>query len=275
MKPPRTVLVRALAARHFLIAAGILLVATAAWEGTLKALGQVLSKKPVPLLRSLEQMSEFFGSRFVLARELHEPSDDLDHGKVRVPLDVEEMLGTKDHITWLYKDTRMSAGGALAYVRLHIAYYPRVADNIPHVSDVCMLAAGHDVDGDSPPTLLSWQTDGLPGPWQRWRGTPMQRTAFVKRERGGGIARSVVFHVFSVNGNPLTHRLDVGRTLADPRKTYCYYAKIELGAGRLGHTLSAAEAEEMCRSFWSASAGTILTRHMPSAQDVEKLESSQ
>jgi hypothetical protein len=265
---PRTVLGRALLSRHFIIAAAVLLVASVGSKKALKELHLVLAKKAVPLLAPLDELPESFGARFALATEMDYPTENISRGKFEMTEDVEETLGTKHHLTWFYKDKQRSAGKTLTYVRLHIAYYPQMLDPVPHVPDVCMSAAGYDPDPDDPSRQVLWSADNLSPEWQEWRQAPIQRSTFVKKD-----ARTVVFHVFSVNGEPVLDRVQVSAKLSDPRKKYCYYAKAELSAGCATRALTPDEYDEICQAFWSVAAGEIL-KHFPSAGQLKKLESA-
>ncbi len=262
---------RALLRPHFLIISVLLLAGSLSWPAVLRSLHQVMSKAPVPLLRPLDEMPEAFGSRFVLAREMHLPAQDVDHGKYHMPEDVEETLGTKDTISWFFKDNQKSSGDSFTFVRLHIAYYPLMLDGVPHVPNVCMLAGGWDLDPNDPAHLVNWPAGDVPPQWQEhWRQTPVLRSAFARIGRGGTM-RSVVFHVFSVNGEPMQDRVAVVATLSNPTKKYCYYAKIELSADSTAGALTGAQADQECEAFWACAAPEIL-RFFPSAADLKQRE---
>lgn len=268
MSKPQSVLGRALFSRHFIIAAAILLVASVGSKAALQQLHIVLAKKAVPLLKPLDEVSETFGPRFALATEMDYPKENINRGRYEMTEDVEETLGTKHHLTWFYKDNQRSSGKALTYVRLHIAYYPQMLDPVPHVPDICMAAAGYDPDPEDPGREVAWSADDLPEEWQAWRQVQIQRSAFVRKNDS-----TVAFHVFSVNGDPVLDRVKVSAKLSDPRKKYCYYAKVELSAGCNARPLTSAEYDEICQAFWSAAAKKIL-EHFPTAAQLKKLEAA-
>jgi len=262
---------RVCASGHFLTAAIILLVAAAGWSVTAEVLGVVFAKADLPLRKPLDALPETLG-RFELARELHDPNVDLHHGKATLTPDVEETLGTTDYISWLYKDKRRSAGGALAYVRLHVAYYTRLLDAVPHVPDQCMVASGYHSAGR--PVEVTWTVPDVPDGWASWRRVNVRRNVFdPPTARGESAGQTAAFYVFSVNGEQANDRLDVRKRLVSPFKKYCYYAKIELGAHQIGRSLSLDEQEEMCRAFFSELAPRLL-EHLPSADDIRALEAS-
>jgi hypothetical protein len=268
MSTPQTVLGRALGSRHFVIAAAVLLVASVGSKKALKELHLVLAKKPVPLLVPLEKMPTSFGSRYALATEMDYPSESLFEGKYEMTSDVLETLGTDQTITWFYRDNERSTGKNLTYIRLHIAYYPQMLDPVPHVPDVCMAAAGYDPDPDAPARTVTWSADKLPAGWEAWRQTPIWRSAFVRKD-----ARTVAFHVFSVNGSPVVDRVQVSAMLSDPRRKYCYYAKVELSAGSTTRALAPDEYDQICQAFWAAAAPEIF-KHFSSASELATLEAA-
>ena len=256
---------------HFLIAAGVLLVAAVGLEAMCRALNIVFAKEAVPVLKPLEEFPESFGSRFSLAREMHNPKKNLHNGKVSMTKDVEDLLGTKEHITWLFKDNAHSTARSLAYVRVHLAYYTGFLDAVVHIADVCQLAGGAVSAGAS--REVTWTAGNLPAPWRHWEQTRMRRSGFVRELRGRGEHRSVIFYVFSVNGEQANDRLDVRWSLADPTKKHCYYVKIEISAGLTGGPLSDEQSDEMCQAFFRAAAGAIF-QHLPSAERIQELEDS-
>ncbi len=267
MSAPQTTLGRGLLNRHFVIAATVLLVASVGSKAALKALHQYIVKKPVPLLAPLEEISESFGNRYELAREMNYPGE-IQQGKYEMTEDILETLGTHQQITWFYKDKEHSSARSLMYVRLHVAYYEQMLDPVPHVPDVCMVAAGYDPDPDAPARQVLWSAGVLPAGWESWQNAALQRSAFVKDD-----VRTVAFHVFSVNGEPVLDRVKVSAKLSDPRKKYCYYAKIELSAGNTARVLAPEEYDEICQAFWSAAAGELF-KHFRSVKQLQELESA-
>jgi len=256
---------------HFLITAGVLLAAAVGLEAMCRVLNIVFAKEAVGVLKPLEEFPESFGSRFELAREMDNPKNNLHKGKMRMTADVEAVLGTDEHITWLFKDNAHSTARSLAYVRVHLAYYTGLLDAVPHIADVCQLAGGAESAGAS--REVTWTVGNLPAPWRQWEQTRMRRSAFVRKLRRRGEHRSIIFYVFSVNGEQANDRVAVRWSLADPTKKHCYYVKIEISAGQVGGPLSDEQCEEMCQAFFSAAAGAIF-QHLPSAERIQELEDS-
>ncbi len=129
---------RALLKTRFLAAAGVLLVAAVSLNAVTSAMKIVLIKEPIDLARPLATMPERLGhdGRYVLVRR--EP---------RLPKDVEDALGTKTYISYLYRDTQMDEDASGAFIRMHVPYYTGTIDTVPHVPDRCFVAGGAQPSG--------------------------------------------------------------------------------------------------------------------------------
>ncbi|NQU75255.1 MAG: hypothetical protein HQ546_02935 [Planctomycetes bacterium] len=277
MSPKKSLLRRVFASVHFVIVMAILLPAAAGWNAAINHLGIVLAKAKVPLLSSLEELPSSFGTRFTLAEAIHWPEEGIYHGKATLTDDVVETLGTKDFISWFYKDNIKSKERSLAYIRVHVAYYTGLLDAVPHVPDACMLAGGAQKAGES---VVTWRLPDLPAQWRNWQQVDVRRSAFTRRTARSGQVDSLVYYVFSVNGAAANSREQVRTMLADPRDKYCYYAKVELEANRFGlrngyaKALTVAEQDEMCQAFFAASAKAIF-EHFPSQEYIKNIESNE
>jgi hypothetical protein len=74
--------------------------------------------------------------------------------------DIEEVLGTKNHVTrWYQKTTEEGPGPKL---QLHAAYYTGMIDTVPHVPDRCFVGAGMELTGEVGDIPLNLDTS-------RWR----------------------------------------------------------------------------------------------------------
>jgi len=233
------------------------------------AVGGLFRKKSVPLIRPLLELPESYGERFVLAKEVDfgPKAKHIVGGKERLRPDTVDVLGTKDFVTWYYLDTSQTGPGGKCdtFVRLHVVYYTGLLDAVPHVADICMLAGGAQALGSR---LVDWHVNDPPAEWRQWEDVKVRRSEFVKDR-----ARTVVYYLFSVNGEPKNHRLDVRKALADPFQEYAYYAKIEVSAGRMSEReFTSAQQEEIARAFFAQATGAIL-RHLPSAETVAAMES--
>jgi hypothetical protein len=268
MSPAKPLYRRVFDSPSFAVAFAVLLIAAAGWNAALRAMKVVLAKADVPLKRSLEEVPESFGLRFVLARELDSPQGEVRKGKEKMPKDVEETLGTSDYITWYFRDTFRSTNDVPVLVRMHVAYYTGLLDAVPHVPDICYLAGGFQAKGT---VDVKWRLPDLPEAWRAWREAPIRRSDFVRTPRTGGKQEVTVFYVFSVNGVPACDRLTVRKMLADPWKKYCYYAKIELSVNLPPGIMPADEQAKVCEAFLAAAAPALFS-HFPSAQDIDQLE---
>ncbi len=245
---------------HTLVAAGVLVVGAIVWNVVLPSLKLALVKERVDLHAPLTGFPEKIGPYELIHKaELRE--------------DTIELLGTEDFISWLYVDTRtVEAGLPPVMVRLHVAYYTGLRDAVPHVPDNCYIASGATAAGAD---TTRWQAPEMPEAWAAWRDVEVHRSRFAMLDGSA----STVFYLFNVNGRPMTDRWDVRGELADFRKKYCYYAKIELTAYRQTGPkgglvpLEAEAAEAACEAFFSDTLFGILSR-MASAEEIQALEAS-
>jgi len=250
---------------HFLIAASILLACAIGINATIEAIGYVLAKAEVPLVRSLEELSEQHGPRFELARRV-DRGDVIVGGKYRMPADVVKTLGTEDFITWLFEDHLLSEPDTPAYVKLHLAYYTGLLDATPHVPDNCMLASGYAEDITFKRSV-TWSVPGLTGSWrEHWESFEVAQRGFVNEEGN----RSIVYYVFSANGKPCG-RDGTRMMMSNPFTKYCYYMKIEISAFRHAKPLSPDQIAESSEAFFAAAAPQIF-QHIMSAEQLEQLE---
>lgn len=256
---------------HYLVVAVFLLVTAASWNSAMEFMKVALKKHRVDLLAPLESLPTEVavpdgGGRFVLADQGEVPG--APTGKIRLPSDVEETLGTENYIIWIYRYEPDGATGATpTFIRLHVAYYTDILDAVPHVADVCQLAGGAQPLGK--PTGHVWPLTGLPPGWEDWQDVEIRRSAFLHRLAEGGERHDVVYYVFNVNGKHTSDRLGVRKELANPFVRYCYYAKIELSP--MGAALTPEAGDEVCRKFFTAMGPKILALMAPKEQ-LDKLE---
>lgn len=202
----------------------------------------------------------------------------------RVSKDVQDALGTDNHVSRLY----VRRDGRPVLLRLHLAYYTGTIDTVPHVPDRCWSAAGMKqlglphvervaldrsrwlVDeaataearaalGEAGATVrtapvLASSTKGRPaGARVRLpRGIEdleMRFTAFQPAE-GGRTVHAAYF--FIANGGLTPEAPGVRKLAFDLRSEYAYYMKVEMS------TASVESAEEM-----RALAGEFLSEMLP------------
>jgi len=115
----------------FLICVLVLAAAGAGMSVTMKKLGIVFKKEPLPLKKSLERLDE---------KELT-PYKVVLKQKIRNP-DTLEALGTNDYIQWVLEDTEQAAGSSVKEFLLFVTYY-RLPDRVPHVPEECWTGGGY------------------------------------------------------------------------------------------------------------------------------------
>lgn len=124
--------IRVYAQPAFLICALVLATGGAGMSMTMKRLGIILKKEPLPLRKSLDLLDE----------------GDLGPFRVVPPKlkienkDVLRALGTKDYIQWVLEDSEEAVGSPVKRCLLFITYY-RLADRVPHVPEECWTGGGY------------------------------------------------------------------------------------------------------------------------------------
>jgi hypothetical protein len=115
----------------FLICVLVLAVAGAGMSVTMKKLGIVFKKEPLPLKTSLEELDEMDLAPFkVVSKEKIENPDTL------------KALGTEDYIQWILEDTDQATDNPAKEFLLFITYY-RLPDRVPHVPEECWTGGGY------------------------------------------------------------------------------------------------------------------------------------
>jgi len=124
--------IRVYAQPAFLICALVLAAGGAGMSMTMKRLGVILKKEPLPLRKSLELLDE----------------GDLGPYRVVYPKlkienkDVLKALGTEDYIQWVLEDSEEPAGSPVKRCLLFITYY-QLPDRVPHVPEECWTGGGY------------------------------------------------------------------------------------------------------------------------------------
>lgn len=209
-------------------AAAVLLVGVLGLQTATAKLGVILRKQPVPLRQELDLVSEKFGSYELLMAE------GMSH-------DMENSLGTKQYISWVFRDKSLNPDEPGAAVRLHVAYYTGTADTIPHVPELCYVASGVEaldsrqieirlnLNGaageDVTAPTAGGQTVTVPN-----STVPMHLFTFRARSDQDPIS---VFYFFVANGHLFGSKQGVRMSAINIRDRYAYYCKIELMPGRL------------------------------------------
>lgn len=116
----------------FVICVLVLTVTGIGMSVTMKQLGIVLQKEPLPLKQSLELLDESDLSPYqVIPPKLKITNED-----------ILKALGTEDYIQWVIEDTEQPAASPVRACLLFITYYP-LPDRVPHVPEECWTGGGY------------------------------------------------------------------------------------------------------------------------------------
>ncbi|MBN2314872.1 MAG: hypothetical protein JXM79_13150 [Sedimentisphaerales bacterium] len=99
---------------------------------TMKHLGIILQKEPLPLKRSLECLDEADLTPY----QVVPPKLKITNSEVL------KALGTEDYIQWILEDTEQPATSPVKACLLFITYYP-LPDRVPHVPEECWTGGGY------------------------------------------------------------------------------------------------------------------------------------
>jgi hypothetical protein len=125
----------------FLICVLVLAVAGAGMSVTMKKLGVVFQKEPLPLKKSLEDLDEngLMPYKVVSKQKIEDP-------------DTLKALGTEDYIQWILEDTEQAADSPMKECLLFVTYY-QLPDRVPHVPEECWTGGGYQKLGSEAVTL--------------------------------------------------------------------------------------------------------------------------
>ena len=115
----------------FLICVVVLVTAGAGMSITMKKLGIILDKQPLPLKKSLELLDE---------KELA-PYKAVSKKKIE-DQDIVKKLGTEDYIQWVIEYAELAADNPVKRCLLFITYY-QLPDRVPHVPEECWTGGGY------------------------------------------------------------------------------------------------------------------------------------
>lgn len=126
----------------FLICVLVLAVAGVGMSMTMKKLGIILEKEPLPLRKSLE----FLDEAGLAPYEVVLPKIKIENKEVL------KSLGTNDYIQWVLEDTEEPADSPVKRFLLFVTYY-RLPDRVPHVPEECWTGGGYQRLGGASVTL--------------------------------------------------------------------------------------------------------------------------
>ncbi len=261
--------------RHFLVAAGILLVAAVGFNYAVNGLHIWLTKQPVPPPaiakfedQRLVSFPEHLGGLYMLSKGIKGIPD----GVIKEKKANLEELGTLLHpMNWYYSGFFQDDPKAKMAMRLDLTYYTGLLDAVAHVPTNCIVAGGGTIIDDQSGSV-EMQVPSVPAPWSKIN---VQRTAWATRDEHGVEHRYFQYYLFSLNGRPSDSRYQVREVLMHPLKKYCYFAKIQVAPTPLAPgvpDLDPKTSDELCRDFLMYALPDIL-KYLPSEQDIRQLES--
>ncbi len=176
--------------------------------------------------------------------------------------DIEEVLGTTNYLSRVYRERTAPQGKQPRILHVHLAYYTGMIDTVPHVPDRCMVGAGMLRKGEIRDLPIPFDTSGwteddhvpphLRGEIFRVRTsnnlddqnravnyTDLQSVPFRLPRKPADIKlRSMTFedpegnrryagYFFIANGGAVSAAEDVRLLAFDLRSTYAYFLKVE------------------------------------------------
>ncbi len=233
----------------------LVLVAAAVTAGPMaKRWKLVLRKEPVPLRKRLSDLDKkrFGDYEFVRANTID---------KAVLP-----SLGTDVYIDWEFVDRSIiRAAHPLRNVRLSVFYYTGRPSFVPHVSEVCYLASGYQLDTTLNESMKIERVHEEP------IEVPLRAATFVK-SRVFYKERPTVVYTFHCNGKFVRSRDAVRRRLATLFHKGAYFCKVELkfgGTARTNRQAPPEETVEAAKKFLQTCLPLLLEEHLPDWEAVQ------
>lgn len=287
-----TKLVKAIAAawsdRHFVVAAGILLVVTIGWNWAIAQLRWATRKEPVPWPQAVKvdpdcratSFPDSFGQYVMVSEdgelggkpdgrpdgEIVFSDEDLESLRINTSLDQSRLDERRSnwYISRIYRDSRVPQGGPFRYWRVEIFYYTGGLDKVPHVPERCLVAGGATL-------LPQWSgkvAASAPTREAGWREIDFNRTGYELSDRRAlNVTRHVQYYTFSLNGKPEDSWEMVRLKLTKPWVRYCYFAKIQVAP--YDDIQDVDRADKAAREFISAFLPAAISM-LPMPSDIEK-----
>lgn len=170
--------------------------------------------------------------------------------------EVEEELGTDNHLSRTYFYKKSSDKNNPVIIELHLAYYTGMIDTVPHVPDRCFVGAGMSIDGDAGVVAVPISMEGLkqvaggdkPGDGRVFKvrytnltptgikldGTPVKLPRDpdkiemkITKFSGPKIPRIYSGYFFVANGGTVATGDGVRLLAFDLKSKYAYYMKVQ------------------------------------------------
>jgi len=232
----------------FLICVLVLGVAGAGMSFTMKRLGIVFRKEPLPLKKSLEHLDENDLTPYkVVSKEKIENPDTL------------RKLGTKDYIQWILEDSEQPADSPAKELLLFITYY-ELPDRVPHVPEECWTGGGFQKLGSESVTFKIDNGEGYT------TNVPAKYLVFAPKKtrlwQSGERIPNLYF--FKVNGQYAGSREDA--RLALNKNLFgrsSYFCKVELVFNRSSVAPSKEQAVAACEKLLAVVLPVLERQHWP------------
>lgn len=169
------------------------------------------SKEALPLKASLGRLSpEALAPYRIVHRETLDPA-------------VVDALGTEQYLRWTLEDETVPPTDPLRHANLMVTYYSGGSSLVPHTPDVCYLGAGYE-----PAQTHENMEIIVPSLGPGKDVVPIRVCSFVKTAVFNRDKTSVVY-TFYCNGRFVATRTGVRLLTHDPRDTYAFFSKVEVG----------------------------------------------
>jgi hypothetical protein len=198
----------------FLICVLVLGAAGAGMSFTMKKLGVVLKKEPLPLKSSLELLDEGGLGPY----QVVPPKRKIENAEVL------QALGTRDYIQWVLEDAEQDPSSPVKTFLLFITYYP-LPDRVPHVPEECWTGGGYQRLGSEDVTL------NIAGDAGFQATVPAKYLVFGPKSSNlwQSSVRIPNLYFFKVNGDYAGGREDARLALnKNLFGRYSYFSKVEL-----------------------------------------------
>jgi hypothetical protein len=134
----------------------------------------------------------------------------------RFPAEIEAELGTKEYVNWVLDLPRVRKVWS-GDVILSVTYYTGKQDQVPHVSEECLVQQTFSPSGDD---TLDMEMARL------GRVLPVRRLSFYPPRQVG--TKTYVYYSICVNNDFYPGRQGARLRMANARDTHLYYAKLEV-----------------------------------------------
>jgi hypothetical protein len=167
----------------------------------------LLIKKPLPIRKPLRDLDRQCTLPFRLKVSQ------------RFPAEIEAELGTKEYVNWVLDLPRVRKVWS-GDVILSVTYYTGKQDQVPHVSEECLVQQAFSPSGDD---TLDMEMTRL------GRVLPIRRLSFYPPRQVG--TKTYVYYSICVNNDFYPGRQGARLRMANMGDTHLYYSKMEVSFG--------------------------------------------